>query len=228
LRYAEALSKLDRLVNYEKQAKPRNEFKLDDIRELLRLAGDPHRSLRLVVLVAGTKGKGSMCHMLEASLRACGRKTGMFVSPHVITVRERIQVGGAPVSKRTFARLVDEIWPLVERQPVSYFELTAALAFTLFAREQVDYAIVEVGLGGRLDATNLLEPDVSVITRIGLDHTHVLGCTLPKIAREKAGIMRRGRPVVVGQQSPEGCWFKTQKCGKIRPQGCFFLRSQST
>lgn len=203
MKYGEALSKLDSLVNYEKLAKPRNEFKLDDIRELLRLAGNPDEELRRVVLVAGTKGKGSVCYMLEAALRACGRKTGMFVSPHVSTVRERIQVDGVPVPKRTFARLVEEIWPLVERQPVSYFELTAALAFALFAREQVDYAVVEVGLGGRLDATNLLDPAVSVITRIGLDHTRVLGGTLSKIAREKAGIMRKGRPVVVGRQLPD-------------------------
>jgi dihydrofolate synthase/folylpolyglutamate synthase len=203
LRYDEALSKLDSLVNYEKLAKPRNEFKLDDIRELLRLAGNPDRKLRRVVLVAGTKGKGSVCYMIEAALRTCGRKTGMFVSPHVDTVRERIQVNGVPVSKQRFARLVEQIWPLVNRQPVSYFELTAALAFNLFAREQVDYAVVEVGLGGRLDATNLLEPVVSVISRIGLDHTQVLGGTLPKIAREKAGIMRKGGPVVVSRQSPE-------------------------
>ncbi len=203
MKYGEALSRLDSLVNYEKLAKPRNEFKLDDIRELLRLAGNPDEKLKRVVLVAGTKGKGSVCYMLETALRACGRKTGMFVSPHVSTVRERIQVSGAPVSKRTFARLVERIWPLVRRQPVSYFELTAALAFTLFAREQVDYAVVEVGLGGRLDATNLLRPAVSVITRIGLDHTRVLGGTLPKIAREKAGVMRKGRPVVVSRQLPE-------------------------
>ncbi|UCG44387.1 MAG: bifunctional folylpolyglutamate synthase/dihydrofolate synthase [candidate division WOR-3 bacterium] len=203
MKYSEALSRLDSLVNYEKLAKPRNEFKLDDIRELLRLAGNPDGKLKRVVLVAGTKGKGSVCHMLEAALRACGRKTGMFVSPHVSTVRERIQVGGAPVSRRTFSRLVERIWPLVRRQPVSYFELTAALAFALFERESVDYALVEVGLGGRLDATNLLEPAVSVITRIGFDHTRVLGRTLPKIAREKSGIFRRGRPVVVGRQPPE-------------------------
>ncbi len=198
--YADAVRFLDGLVDYEKLAKPRNRFKLDDIRRLLRLAGNPERRLGTTVLVAGTKGKGSVCHLLEAALRASGRRTGMFVSPHVGTVRERLQLDGAPVDKRVFARQVERFRPLVRKQPVSYFELTAAMAFDLFARRRVDYAVIETGLGGRLDATNLADPAVSVITRIGLDHTRVLGNSLTSIAREKAGIMRPGRPTVIARQ----------------------------
>ncbi len=213
MKYADALSFLDSLVNYEKLARPRNEFKLDDIRNLLRLAGNPQHRLRRVVLVAGTKGKGSVCYMLEAALRACGTRTGMFVSPHVSTVRERIQLDGSAVSRQTFARQVERFVPLVKRQAVSYFELTAAFAFDLFARRKVEYAVLEVGLGGRLDATNLVEPDVSVITRIGFDHIRVLGNSLARIAKEKAGIMRSGRPVVVGRQVPAAARELVRRAG---------------
>ncbi|MEO0081367.1 MAG: folylpolyglutamate synthase/dihydrofolate synthase family protein [candidate division WOR-3 bacterium] len=190
-------------MNYEKQAKPRNRFKLDNIRRLLALAGNPQAQLKNVVLVGGTKGKGSVCYMLESALRACGLRTGLFVSPHVSTVRERIQLDGEYLSKRAFAALAERFRPLVRQQPVSYFELITAMAFELFARKQPDWTVIEVGLGGRLDATNLCKPTVSVITRIGLDHVAVLGRTVRKIAREKAGIMRVGRPVVIGMQVPE-------------------------
>lgn len=200
--YAQACDLLAGLVNYEKLAKPRDGFKLDDIRRLLALGGDPQKKLSRTVLVAGTKGKGSVCHILESALRACGRTTGLFTSPHVRTVRERVRLDGAMLSKRAFAAAVAHWEPLVRRQPVSYFELTTALAVDVFARQAVDYAIVEVGLGGRLDATNLTDPDVSVITRIGLDHTRVLGGSLRLIAVEKAGIMRAGRPVVLARQLP--------------------------
>ncbi|MEO0078962.1 MAG: folylpolyglutamate synthase/dihydrofolate synthase family protein [candidate division WOR-3 bacterium] len=203
MRFSDAVAFLDGLVNYEKQAKPRDRFKLDNIRRLLGLAGNPQERLDSVVLVAGTKGKGSVCYMLDAALRGCGLRTGLFVSPHVHNVRERIQYGGRPVAPAVFGRLVERFVPLVRRQPVSYFELTTAMAFALFARRQPDYSIIEVGLGGRLDATNLSEPKVSVITRIGLDHVKVLGSTRRQIAREKAGIMRPGRPVVIGRQEQD-------------------------
>jgi len=198
--FEKAVRLLDSLVNYERQVSPRTEFKLDSIRRFLALAGNPQAKLRNVVLVAGTKGKGSVCYMLEAALRGCGAGTGLFLSPHVTTVLERIQLDGEPIDKRGFGRLMGELAPVLRRQKVSYFELTAALAFEAFRRADVDYAVVEVGLGGRLDATNLTEPQVSVITRIGYDHVQVLGSSLTAIAREKAGIMRPGRPVVVSAQ----------------------------
>lgn len=194
---------LNSLVNYERQAKPRDEFKLDNIRRLLKLAGDPQEKIKNVILVAGTKGKGSVCYMIEAGLRGCGLSTGLFLSPHLTTVCERIQLQGQPIKKALFARLVEKFRPLVRRQRVSYFELLTAMALDLFARRKVDYAVVEVGLGGRLDATNLTQPTISVITRIGYDHIKVLGNSLRKIAREKAGIMRPGKPVVIGLQTDE-------------------------
>jgi len=210
--YLQAIEFLDSLVNYEKLAGPRNEFKLDNIHRLLELAGNPERRMRNVILVAGTKGKGSVCYMLEAALRGCKLSTGMFISPHVLDVRERIQLDGRPIPKSLFASLVARLAPFVassttadlqSRVPASYFEMTTATAFMLFAERQPDYSIIEVGLGGRLDATNLSDPIVSVITRIGYDHLKVLGNTLTEIAGEKAGIMRNGRPVVIGEQEPE-------------------------
>jgi dihydrofolate synthase/folylpolyglutamate synthase len=216
--YRSSLAFLDSLVNYERQARPRTRFKLDSIRRLLELAGNPQQRMRNVILVAGTKGKGSVCYMLDAALRGCGLSTGMFISPHVLDIRERIQLDGKPIPERLFARLVSRLAPFVApsssapqtavcnlqtRVPVSYFEMTTAMAFLLFADKQPDYSVVEVGLGGRLDAANLSDPRVSVITRIGYDHLKVLGNTLTKIAGEKAGIMRRGRPVVIGEQGSE-------------------------
>jgi dihydrofolate synthase/folylpolyglutamate synthase len=213
--YRSSLAFLDGLVNYEKLAGPRNEFKLDNIHRLLELAGNPESRMRNVILVAGTKGKGSVCYMLDAGLRGCKLSTGMFISPHVLDVRERIQLDGKPIPKSLFAGLVARLAPFVssasasslvsrpDAVAVSYFELTTAMAFLLFAERQPDYSIVEVGLGGRLDATNLSDPVVSVITRIGYDHLKVLGNTLTKIAGEKAGIMRRGRLAVIGEQEPE-------------------------
>ncbi|GEM_PF-182044 len=217
--YRASLAFLDGLVNYERQARPRTKFKLDNIRRLLELAGNPQERMRNVILVAGTKGKGSVCYMLDAALRGCGFSTGMFISPHVLDVRERIQLDGKPIPKRLFASLVSRLASFVSRQPsanpqsaicnlksrvpVSYFEFTTAMSFLLFADKQPDYSVIEVGLGGRLDATNLSDPKVSVITRIGYDHLKVLGNTLTKIAGEKAGIMRKGRPVVISEQEPE-------------------------
>jgi len=237
--YGQAIEFLDGLVNYEKLAKPRTEFKLDNIRRLLELAGNPERRMRNVILVAGTKGKGSVCYMLDAALRGCGLSTGMFVSPHVLDVRERIQLDGKPIPKSLFAGLVARLAPFVApsdsdlqtatcklqtRVPVSYFEMTTAMAFLLFAEKQPDYSIIEVGLGGRLDATNLSEPIVSVITRIGYDHVKVLGNTLTKIAGEKAGIMRKGRPVVIGEQELEALGALKHKA---RESGARLVRAES-
>jgi|WetSurMetagenome_2_1015567.scaffolds.fasta_scaffold114346_2 dihydrofolate synthase / folylpolyglutamate synthase len=238
MNYSRAIAFLDGLVNYEKLAGPRDEFKLDNIRRLLERAGNPEHEMRNVVLVAGTKGKGSVCYMLDAALRGCGLSTGTFISPHVLDVRERIQLDGKPIPKSLFASLVARLAPFVvssssanlqsaicnlqSRVPVSYFELTTAMAFLLFAEKQPDYTILEVGLGGRLDATNLSEPVVSVITRIGYDHLKVLGNTLTKIAGEKAGIMRRGRPVVIGEQEPEAL---TALKRKARESGARFVPS---
>jgi len=234
--YSQAIAFLDSLVNYEKLAGPRNEFKLDNIRRLLELAGNPQRKMRNVILVAGTKGKGSVCYMLEAALRGCKLSTGMFISPHVLDVRERIQFDGKPIPKSLFAALVARLAPFVssvrpsslvprpDAVAVSYFEMTTAMAFLLFAERQPDYSVVEVGLGGRLDATNLSEPIVSVIARIGYDHLKVLGDTLTEIAGEKAGIMREGRPVVIGEQESEALAALKRKAHKA---GAYLVQAGS-
>ncbi len=203
MNYHQALEFLDSLVNYERKPRPRDRFKLDAIRHLLTLAGNPQDRLKNVILIAGTKGKGSVACLIEAGLRACGLKTGLFISPHLLSVRERIQLNGSWINQAEFARMITKFRPLVTKQPVSYFELLTASAFDLFARRGLDYLVIEVGLGGRLDATNLSHPEVSVITRIGYDHLRVLGSTLAKIAREKAGIMRPGKPVIIAPQTPE-------------------------
>ncbi|MEO0079353.1 MAG: folylpolyglutamate synthase/dihydrofolate synthase family protein [candidate division WOR-3 bacterium] len=218
MRFQEALAFLDSLVNYERQARPRTRFKLNRIRRLLRLAGNPEERLQRTILVAGTKGKGSVCYLLDAALRGCGLRTGLFISPHVASVRERIQLSGRPVSKQLFSRTVARLLPLVRRQPVSYFELTCAMAFDIFARYRPDYSIVEVGLGGSLDATNLANPMISVITRIGLDHVQVLGGTVRKIAREKAGIMRPARPVVIAPQTSQAASELARQAQRVKAE----------
>ncbi|MEO0068247.1 MAG: folylpolyglutamate synthase/dihydrofolate synthase family protein [candidate division WOR-3 bacterium] len=203
MNYQTALDFLNSLVNYEKRKRQDRRFKLNGIRRFLLLAENPQKRLKNCILIAGTKGKGSVAYMVAAGLRACGFKTGLFVSPHLISVRERIQINGEWIKRERFARLMSRFQPLVKKQRVSYFELLTAMAFDFFAREEVDFSVIEVGLGGRLDATNLCEPKIAVITRIGYDHLQVLGTTLKKIAREKAGIMRPEIPVVIGLQEPE-------------------------
>jgi dihydrofolate synthase/folylpolyglutamate synthase len=166
--------------------------------------GHPHRNFKSIH-VAGTNGKGSVSHMLAAVFQKAGYKTGLYTSPHLVDFRERIKVNGEMISK-------DEIVEWVEKYAVkgnlwniepSFFELTVALAFDFFSRQQVDIAIIEVGLGGRLDSTNIIFPEISVITNISYDHTQLLGDTLEKIAFEKAGIIKTGVPVVIGETHPE-------------------------
>ncbi|HLI51265.1 MAG TPA: folylpolyglutamate synthase/dihydrofolate synthase family protein [Thermomicrobiaceae bacterium] len=164
-----------------------------------------------LVHVAGTKGKGSTAAFASAILQASGRKVGLYTSPHLHTFRERFQIDGEPIGREAFAQLVDELAPLNARlgqeRPewgeATAFELTTVLAFLAFARAEVDLAVIEVGLGGRLDSTNIIDPTVSVITPISFDHMAILGTTLAQIAAEKAGIIKPGRPVVVGVQPDE-------------------------
>ena len=179
---------------------------------LLRRLGDPQEALR-VVHIAGTKGKGSTTAMAAGILQAAGYKVGMYLSPYVYDVRERVQIGGEMISRPDFARIVSHIQPHVaaleqtEHGPTTEFELKTAIGFCYFAEQQVDYAVLEVGLGGRLDATNVItSPLVSVITNIGLDHTELLGDTLGAIAGEKAGIVKPGAPCVTGVPAGGEAW----------------------
>ncbi len=160
--------------------------------------------------MAGTNGKGSVCALLASALQAAGCRVGLSTSPHLVTVRERIRLNGLPIPKVAFTRLVNRIRrsaaPLFAPESPAcptYFEFITALSCLYFQEEQVDAAVLEVGLGGRLDSTNVVTPAVSVITSIDLDHTHILGSTLAAIAAEKAGIIKPGIPVVVGEHKPE-------------------------
>jgi len=164
--------------------------------------GNPQHKFK-TIHVAGTNGKGSTSHMLAAILQQAGYKTGLYTSPHLKDFRERIRVNGKMVSKRFVTNFVEQQKAIIESLQPSFFEVTVAMAFSCFAEEKVDIAIIEVGLGGRLDSTNIITPEVSVITNISLDHTNMLGNTLKEIAFEKAGIIKPGIPAVIGEHHPE-------------------------
>ncbi len=149
--------------------------------------------------VAGTNGKGSTSHMIASILQEAGYKVGLYTSPHLKDFRERIKINGKPISEAEVTEFIEENKPFFESHKLSFFEMTVGLVFQCFAKHQIDIAVVEVGLGGRLDSTNIITPIVSVITNIGLDHTQMLGETLPEIAFEKAGIIKQNIPVVVGE-----------------------------
>ncbi len=155
------------------------------------------------VHVAGTNGKGSTAHMLASVLQEAGYKVGLYTSPHLKDFRERIRINGVPVSEDYVVNFVIENKPFFETNALSFFEMTVGMAFAYFADEHVDIAIVEVGLGGRLDSTNIITPEVAVITNIGLDHMQYLGDTHAAIAGEKGGIIKEGIPVVIGEYHPE-------------------------
>ncbi len=163
--------------------------------------GDPHRHFPSIH-VAGTNGKGSVCTLAYEALRAAGWRTALYTSPHLVDVRERMMVDGQPIGTAGFVAWTERLLPEIERTGASFFEATTAIAFADFAARGVDVAVVEVGLGGRLDSTNVLTPLVSAVTHIALEHTAYLGTTLPAIAREKAGIAKPGVPFVVGE--PDG------------------------
>ena len=164
--------------------------------------GHPHRSFHSIH-VAGTNGKGSCSHTLAAILQEAGYRVGLYTSPHLIDFRERIRINGQPVPEEYVVRFVENERSFFEPLHPSFFELTTAMAFCYFADEKVDVAIIEVGLGGRLDCTNIIRPDLCIITNISFDHTQYLGNTLAKIAGEKAGIIKSGIPVVIGETTPE-------------------------
>ena len=174
---------------------------LERIRGLLAAMGHPHEAFESVH-VAGTNGKGSTASLLAAIATASGRRTGLHTSPHLYRLHERLRIDGVPVPDDRLADMVTRYREAFDTLRPSFFEAMVALSFLYFAEEHVDLAVVEVGLGGRLDATNVLQPRLALITAIGLDHTHILGETLPEIAREKAGIIKPGVPVLTFDQEP--------------------------
>lgn len=176
-------------------------FGLDTTRALLGVLGDPHR-LVPIVHVAGTNGKGSVSTLVARALEVAGWKVGLYTSPHLVSFRERIVVDRVPISESAVAMWTERLMPLIEERQATFFEVTTAMAFADFAARGAEIVVAEVGLGGRLDSTNVVEPAVSVVTRIALDHTRYLGETLEAIAREKAGIAKPGVPFVIGEQDP--------------------------
>lgn len=185
---------------YALEARRGIDFKLERIELALAELGHPHRRYP-VVHIAGTNGKGSVAAMVEAALRASGRRTGLYTSPHLVRFTERVCVAGEEIAPDAVVRLARDVHRASTMRGIelTFFEFTTVLAFQYFAEQRIDIAVVEVGLGGRLDATNVVDPEVSVITTIGLDHQEFLGNTLESIAAEKAGIIKEGRPVVVGR-----------------------------
>lgn len=175
---------------------------LGNIERIDERLGHPHRKFK-TIHVAGTNGKGSVSHTLAAILQSAGYVTGLFTSPHLVDFRERIRVDGCMIPKECVVDFMDRNDMFLNELEPSFFEITTAMAFDYFERVGVDVAVIEVGLGGRLDSTNIITPDLSVITNIGLEHTQYLGDTLAKIAAEKAGIIKAGVPVVVGERHPE-------------------------
>ncbi len=178
--------------------------------------GYPSRAFRSIH-IAGTNGKGSVANMLASALNACGYRTGLYTSPHILDFRERMKIGGAMVPKEYVSEFLQKWLPWIEEHKLSFFEITTGLAFKWFADSEVDIAVIETGLGGRLDSTNILTPVLSVVTTIGLDHCDLLGHTLPEIAAEKAGIFKMGVPALVGETQPQTMNVFTEKAWMFCP-----------
>lgn len=205
--YDSALRYLYRHIDLERArvvAPINNVYKLDRTQRLLQQLGNPHRQIR-TVHIAGTKGKGSTVAMLSAAIQGCGLTVGCYTSPHLVDVRERITINHQRIPEPDFARLIGVIANLAGKlefeHELHFFEILTVMALAYFAEQAVDLAVIETGLGGRLDSTNVIIPDVSLITGISLDHTNILGTTLTEIAREKAGIFKPGVPAVSAAQN---------------------------
>ncbi len=187
------------LPMYQREGKTAFKKDLTNILALSKALNSPEKSFK-TIHVGGTNGKGSTSHMIASILQEAGYKVGLYTSPHLKNFTERIRINGKEIPKQKVVSFINQHQGFLEKQKLSFFEMTVGLAFDYFANENVDIAIVEVGLGGRLDSTNIIVPEVSVITNIGLDHTQFLGETLPEIAFEKAGIIKNGIPVVIGEE----------------------------
>ncbi len=175
---------------------------LGNIVELLEFLGNPQNNFK-TIHVAGTNGKGTVSHTLASIFQECGYKTGLYTSPHLLDYRERIRINGQMIPEQNVIDFIDENKEKFEEMQLSFFEMATGMAFDYFAKEKVDIAIIEVGLGGRLDSTNVIKPELSVITNISLDHVAMLGNTLAEIAVEKAGIIKPNTPVVIGETQTE-------------------------
>ncbi len=208
---------MDQAISYLKRL-PYSEVKpgLARVRALLEAVGNPQQKLK-TVHITGTNGKGSVAAMLASVLQRAGYRTGLYSSPHLLSYGERIQIDGTPISERDFTALTDELMPLAEEMSdkPTQFEFLTAMAFLYFARQNVDIAVIEVGMGGRFDATNVLTPLVSVLTNVELDHTEFLGETVAEIAWEKAGIAKPHVPLVTGERKPEALAVIERECAAV-------------
>jgi dihydrofolate synthase/folylpolyglutamate synthase len=191
-----------RLPMYQRQGDSAFKKDLTNIKLFCDHLGNPQNEFRSIH-VAGTNGKGSTSHMLASILQESGLKVGLYTSPHLKDFRERIRVNGIPIGEESVIEFIDSNKVFLENQQLSFFEMTVGMAFEYFAHEKVDIAVIEVGLGGRLDSTNIIRPILSVITNIGFDHMQFLGNTLPEIAFEKAGIIKNKTPVVISETQKE-------------------------
>ena len=190
------------LPMYQNQGEKAYKADLSNILSIVDHVDNPHLRFKSIH-IAGTNGKGSTSHMLASILQEAGYKTGLYTSPHLVNFRERIRINGIMISEAEVVSFVEQNKTFFTTRSCSFFEMTVGLAFHHFAQQKVDIAVVETGLGGRLDSTNIIIPEVSVITNVGFDHTHILGDTLPKIAEEKAGIIKESVPVVIGEYHSE-------------------------
>jgi dihydrofolate synthase / folylpolyglutamate synthase len=224
MNYQESLKYLLRFADYERISRAGVVWDTKRIERLLEKLGNPHLAAR-TVHIAGTKGKGSTSAMIASILKEAGYKVGLYTSPHLLSYTERIRVNGQPISEKEWAGLVEEIRPHVEAVnaektygELTTFELYTAMAFVHFRNIHADWQVMEVGLGGRLDATNVVKPQVCIITSISYDHMEVLGNTLAKIAGEKAGIVKPGVPVVTAPQNPEAMETIERICRERKAQ----------
>jgi dihydrofolate synthase/folylpolyglutamate synthase len=221
--YEEAIKYIESFIDYEKMIAPYDPFgwKLDRVERLLEPLGNPHHDLK-VIHVAGTKGKGSTSVMIATILAEAGFKVGLYTSPHLVTFRERIAINGEMISKEQVCEMVELVKPHVEEirkkedeiGKISFFDVYTALALLFFKQENVDFTVLEVGMGGRLDATNVVNPLVSVITQISYDHMASLGNTLEAIAKEKAGIIKNNSYAVTSPQEPEALKVIKDTCSE--------------
>lgn len=187
---------------YQRQGKAAYKADLSNTIALAAYLKNPEKNFKSIH-VAGTNGKGSSSHMLASVLQEAGYKVGLYTSPHLKDFRERIKINGEMIPKRTVSSFVSKNQEFFMKHQLSFFEMTVGLAFDYFSKQKVDVAIIEVGLGGRLDSTNIITPVLSIITNIGLDHTQFLGTTITEIATEKAGIIKDGVPVIIGEYNKE-------------------------
>ena len=219
--YRETLTWMfNKLPMYQKSGITALNAKLDKTVAFSSYLKNPHSDFKSIH-IAGTNGKGSSSHMLASVLQEAGYKVGLYTSPHLKDFRERIRINGKPISEDEVVKFIKEHYSYLNRYKMSFFEMTVGMAFSYFSKEKVDIAIIEVGLGGNFDATNIIKPEVSLITNIGLDHQAILGDTLEEIAFEKAGIIKRGVPVVVSEYQLSIATIFKEKAKTMQTSVCF-------